>query len=190
MPQQKSRTTHTNDERTVRCPIDQQTDHDCDATPLARGAHLHVMRSSGNGHGDNGEVPPGIDFDDMESAGHRSVSMDYPDERENENVVRVCPYCETPYRGGHGVMIHLGQTAGRKNHPEDAAEIHEPDDFAVVKLDANDNIVDVLEEGPGLPSARKAGALGRHDVEEYIQSLRDQGLDDQADQAENVLLSD
>jgi len=43
------------------------------------------------------------------------------------------------------VLIHLGQVEGRKNHPANASEVHEPGDFPVVELDEAENVVAVVE---------------------------------------------
>lgn len=179
---------HINDERTVVCPVE-----GCDETPLARGVHLHVMRSDGNGHGPQGDVPPHITFDNLETAGSRQVSMNYPEHRETEHVARLCPYCERPFRGKHGVMIHLGQTAGRKNHPENPRELHDPDDFAVVHVDDNENVVEVVEDGAVLPSATKRDDIDEHQrevVEGAIEAMRDRGMGDKAEMFEDLLLAD
>jgi hypothetical protein len=134
-------TNRNNEERTVRCPVD-----GCDATPLARGINLHLMRSSGGGHGPQGEVPDHISTDELETVGAESVEMDYPEERDTENVARLCPYCSTPYKGTNGVLIHLGQVAGRKNHPEDAVQQHAETDFPVVEVDERENIISVADD--------------------------------------------
>lgn len=126
-------------ERVVRCPVE-----GCNAEKLARGIHLHILRSVGDGHGDQGEYPEGVTLDDLEEVGREEVDVDYPDERASESVARICPYCQTPFKGKNGVLIHLGQMAGRKNHPENASEVHESTDFPVVELDADENIVSVV----------------------------------------------
>lgn len=193
MPEAATTHRHENDERRVNCPV-----NGCDETPLARGVNLHVLRSAGGGHGPQGEVPAHISFDDLETVGTGRVAMDYPEERNNEQVARLCPYCEQPFRGKHGVMIHLGQVAGRKNHPEDAPKQHEPDDFAIVQLDDQENIVEVVEDAPAMPSTvkRRQSSIGRtpsvHDVdpeqvENLVGYLRDKGLDEEADRAEQML---
>jgi hypothetical protein len=128
-------TNHRNDERTVRCPVE-----GCDATPLARGINLHVRRSSGNGHGSQGEIPEGVDFENLESVGTESVEMDYPEERDSEQTARLCPYCERPFNGRNGVLIHLGQVAGRKDHPENAAAELADTEFPAVLVDEHGNI--------------------------------------------------
>lgn len=150
---------HTNDERTVRCPVE-----DCDSTPLARGVNLHVLRSSGDGHGPQGEVPDHISLDELETVGEREVKMDYPEERDNEKHARLCPYCSETFSGISGLMIHLGQTAGRKNHPENPKERHDAGDFPRVEVDSEGNVetaVDSVEvtstDSPGntaVPRAR------------------------------------
>ncbi|MGQ3327629.1 hypothetical protein [Halorubrum sp. FL23] len=71
--------------------------------------------------------------------------MDYPEERENEKHARLCPYCNQTFVGEQGVMIHLGQTAGRKNHPESAGEHHTIDDFPRVEVDEQGNITSVID---------------------------------------------
>lgn len=139
---------HRNDERTVKCPVSS-----CDAEVLARGINLHVRQSSGEGHGPKDEVPDDISFDNLETVGSESVEMDYPEECETEQVARLCPYCGTPFTGKQGVLIHLGQVAGRKNHPENAADMHEPEDFPRVAVDSRENVVEVVEEQPGASSS-------------------------------------
>jgi hypothetical protein len=186
MPQKKNK--HKNEEKTVVCPVD-----GCEKECLSRGLHLHISRSSGDGHGEQGEIPDGVSVEDAEEAGKREVEMNYPEERYSENVSRICPYCERPFRGKHGVMIHLGQTAGRKNHPEDAPERWDLDDFAIVRVDENENIVEVVEEATQMPSTeRRQGEGGdvpdAENVREYIDGLREQGLDEEADKAEQMLL--
>jgi hypothetical protein len=151
-------TDHKNDERTVRCPVE-----GCEATPLARGINLHIMRSSGDGHGPQGEVPDSLSLENLETVGEREVEMDYPDERDNEKHARLCPYCNQTFTGISGLMIHLGQTAGRKNHPANPKDRHEPSDFPRVEVDAEGNIqqvagtddTDHVDTGKGaVPTAR------------------------------------
>lgn len=182
----KKKNQHDNDERTVKCPVEE-----CDAEPLARGVHLHVMRSSGNGHGPNGEVPEHLDLDNLESVGTRKVSMDYPEEREQESVMRLCPYCDEPFRGAHGVMIHLGQTEGRKNHPEGAAKRHELDDFPIVRLDEDENIVEYIEEGKSLNevgTSRTSTEESQEKTKQYIEQLEAEGKTEEAEKAREMLL--
>lgn len=133
-------TNHRNDERTMKCPVE-----GCDATPLARGVNLHINRSDGDGHGPRGEVPAHISLDDLETVGAREVEMDYLDERNTEGHARLCPYCNQTFAGEQGLMIHLGQTAGRKNHPANPKDRHEPGDFPRVEVDADGNIQQAVE---------------------------------------------
>lgn len=180
-------TKHKNQERTVECPVD-----GCNKEPLARGLHLHVLRSSGNGHGAANEIPENIDLNSAKTAGEREVKMDYPEERNSEQVARLCPYCERPYRGKHGVMIHLGQTAGRKDHPENPKERHDPEDFSVVQVDDNENIVEIVEESTVLPTTQRRresdSGVDKQSVKNHIEDLREQGLDEEAERAEKMLL--
>lgn len=192
MPANKNRIKHKNDEKTVCCPV-----KGCEKEVLSRGLHLHVSRSSGNGHGSQGSVPQDIDLSSAKTVGSRTVEMKYPEKRDSENVARLCPYCERPFRGKHGVMIHLGQIEGRKNHPENAPKLHDPDDFAIVHVDENENVIETVEEPTEMPSTERRRKAEKQDknldvenVKNYIQGLREQGLDDQADQAEMILLND
>jgi hypothetical protein len=150
------------------------------------------MRSVGDGHGEQGEIPDAVDLDDTEEVGTREVSMDYPEERETETVARLCPYCERPYSGMHGVLIHLGQVAGRKDHPEELPKDLDPMDFTMVEVDEHDNIVEVIEEGGVMPSTERRREKERADglpdqVEDYIETLRAEGKHDEADRAEEML---
>lgn len=130
---------HRNDERTVRCPV-------CGAEKLARGIHLHIRQSVGDGHGPQGDVPEHLDLKNLETVGEKEVEMNYPAERNSEQVARLCPYCSSPYKGKNGVLIHLGQVAGRNNHPEDGAEQHAETDFPRVKLDKRGNVTSVIDK--------------------------------------------
>jgi len=185
MPSNSENKKHKNDEKTVECPA-------CGEEVLARGLHLHVMRSSGNGHGPHMEVPEDMDLKSAEEVGTREVEMDYPEERDSEDFARLCPYCERPYRGKHGVMIHLGQLAGRKDHPHNATEEHDPEDFPIVEVDEDENVVEVVEEPTALPATEERQEAERgvdqEQVRKHIQELRDQGLEEQAKQAEEMLL--
>lgn len=171
--------THRNPERTVKCPVE-----DCDAEKLARGIHLHVRQSTGNGHGSQGTVPEHVSLDDLETVGDETVEMDYPEELDTEQVARLCPYCGTPFTGKQGVLIHLGQVAGRKNHPENAAEMHEPEDFPRVKMDDQENVVEVLDDGPASSgSGPHEQSVSTEKVYRYIADLL---ADDRADEARRV----
>jgi hypothetical protein len=156
-------TNHRNDERTVRCPVE-----GCDAEKLARGIHLHVRQSAGDGHGPQGDTPDHIDFDNLETVGTESVAMDYPDERDTENVARLCPYCAQPCQGKNGVLIHLGQMEGRQNHPPDAADLHSEEDFPIVEVDERGNIISVADEPVDRRESDSEKAVSRQRVYHLI----------------------
>ena len=138
----RKRPPHRNKERTVQCPIEE-----CSAEPLARGIHLHVRRSDGGGHGPCGEVPEGVDFNDLETVGERDVAMAYPEERDKETSPRLCPYCLKPFNGTKGVLIHLGQVAGQNMHPEDGSESVDARIFPAVRTDDLGQVTGVINEG-------------------------------------------
>jgi hypothetical protein len=90
-------------------------------------------------------------------------------------------------------MIHLGQLSGRKNHPKNPRDKHDIDDFPVVHVDDQDNIVEVVDSDATMPSTERrkkdeGKGPSRSDIEQHIKQLREQGLDDQADSAEEMLL--
>lgn len=174
-----------NDEPTVRCPVEE-----CDAERLSRGIYLHVRQSAGGGHGPQGEVPEHLDLDNLEVVGSKHVEVNYPEERVVEAVARLCPYCQRPYRGKHGVLIHLGQMAGRKDHPKNASEVHKPEDFPVVELDENDNIVAVVEGSLSRPSEARTDEMTVpvERVYRYIADLVSEGRSDEAREARQRLL--
>lgn len=179
-------TKHTNDEMTVRCPVE-----GCEKELLSRGLHLHVRQSDGGGHGENGSVPDDVDLDKAQPVGEREVQMDYPHERETENVERLCPYCNQTWSGKEGVMIHLGQKAGRDNHPEDPKRIHDATDFDIVHVDDDGNVIETVDSGAKMPSTERRennGGRSEEEIREYIDGLREQGLYEQAEQAESMLL--
>lgn len=178
-------TRNVNRERTVECPI-------CGEEKLARGIYLHVNRSVGNGHGEQGEVPEGVDLDNLETAGERNVSMNYPESRKTEQVGRQCPYCEGVFRGKHGVMIHLGRIAGKESHPENAKEEIDPEDLPIVQVDEQGDVVEVVEEGGLLPSSRhrregEKAASFEERVRALIKEFRQEGNDEVASRIEETL---
>lgn len=183
-----STNSHRNEETVVKCPVE-----GCDAEKLARGIHLHVLRSVGDGHGEQGEIPSDVSLDDLEEVGTREVEVNYPEEREVEAVARLCPYCGRPFTGKHGVLIHLGQLAGRKDHPPNASEVHEPEDFPVVELDERENVVGVVSARPAAPAGpdaeqepEEAGAFARFTKEELdhiSKVVHEAGIDDERTKA-------
>lgn len=181
--------THKNKEKTVTCPVE-----GCDKETLSRGLHLHVRQSTSGNHGSQGEVPTNVDLEDAEPAGEQEVEMEYPEKRDTEDVSRLCPYCERPFDGKHNVMIHLGNTKGRKNHPENPKEIHDLDDFAIVHVDDNENVVEVVEEATSMPSTERRQERAEQpdpdEIRDYIEGLRENGLEEEAEKAEAMLLRD
>jgi len=166
-------------ERVVRCPVE-----GCDAEHPSRGIHLHMMRSVGDGHGEQGDYPD-VDVDDLEEVGRKAVDVDYPEERKSESVARLCPYCGDHFSGKEGVKIHLGQMAGRKNHPEGAASMHEPADFDRVELDENENITAVVDHLRGEKKCKSDDAseptavFSKGEIESLIEAMSDAEIQDE-----------
>lgn len=174
-----------NRESTVKCPI-------CGEEKLSRGIYLHVNRSVGNGHGEQGEIPEGVNLDDLDPVGEQEVSMDYPSTRATEQVGRRCPFCREVFRGKQGVMIHLGRTRGKGPHPDDAKERVDPEDLAIVQMDEDGNVVEEVEEGTLLPSTRRRrerekAAFLEERVRAVIEEFREEGKDEAAKRLEEIL---
>lgn len=177
-------TTHTNDEQEVHCPATYPDGSVCNETVLARGLHLHVLRKDDAAHGPQGERPGDITLERAEPAGTREVSLDYPTDRATENVARQCPYCGVPFRGKQGLAIHFGQVVGRKNHPADRDEFPDPTECPVVRLDDDENIVEVVDAGAQMPSARQRTPT---DLDAFLAQLRAEGRADEAEAVEDAL---
>ena len=132
-------------------------------------------RSTGGGHGPQGEVPDSISLENLETVGEREVEMDYPEERNNEKHARLCPYCSQTFAGVQGLMIHLGQTAGRKNHPANPKDRHEPSDFPRVEVDAEGNVQQVADRRTDSTDSREKGAVPTSRVFSLIADLFAEG---------------
>lgn len=177
----RDRETHENEERTVLCPVES-----CDATPLARALHLHVMQSADERHGDQGDIPDEVNLDAAKDAGTQRVEMEYPTEREQDDEPRLCPYCGETFAGGKALMIHLGQVTGRDDHPEDVAEKHDPEDFPRAD-DAGGSPPHLFEREP---AGAKAGPYIRAErVYAYIGMLMAEGKTTTAQRARRCLLT-
>jgi hypothetical protein len=175
-----------NTETVVKCPID-----GCSHEGLSRGIHLHIRQSSGNGHGPNGEVPEHLDLSDLEVVGEKTVDVDYPEERDVEEVVRLCPYCGRAFNGFHGIKIHLGQKQGQGVHPDNIDDISK-EDCPVAHVDDDMNVIEIVEENELMPSTKRRildeDTVLVTEVEEFIESLEDEGESEFADRVRNELL--
>lgn len=181
-------TEHRSSETVVKCPVE-----GCDEEKLSRGIYLHVRQSKGGGHGSQGEIPTGLNLDNLETAGTQEVSMDYPDTRKTESIRRECPYCKEVFRGKRGAMVHLGRVAGEGEHPEHPKLKHDGSDFDIVRTDNSGSVVNRIESGTMLPATeerllREEEASLRERVETYISDLRDRGMDKEAERAEAQML--
>lgn len=175
-------------ETVVKCPV-----NGCDAEKLSRGIYLHVRQSKGSGHGSQGEIPTGLNLDNLEIAGTQDVTMDYPDTRKTETVGRKCPYCDEIFKGKRGVMVHLGRAAGDNQHPKNPKQHHDGTEFETIRSYNSGSVEDGVESGiKGSELIRRLQrdeeASLRDRVEEYISDLRDRGMEKEAKRAEAKLL--
>lgn len=179
---------HNNKESVVKCPVD-----GCDYEGLSRGIHLHIHQSSGGGHGEHGDVPDNISLSELEVVGEKTVKMDYPDSRSEEEVARLCPFCGHAYKGYRGIKIHVGQKAGQGVHPEDATDIAK-EDCPVAHVDDDMNVIEIVEENSLMPSTKKrieaeSDSISLEVVQKFIEDLRSEGDEKAAEKVENRLLS-
>lgn len=172
---------HRNDERTVRCPVE-----GCDDELLARGIHLHVRQTDGGGHGPTGDVPDRISFEDLTTIGSEAVEMDYPEERDTDETARLCPYCFEVFAGQEGVRIHLGQVAGRKNHPRNPAA--DPVDFPEVVVDETGNVEELKYDWLEGTEAPDAPTISATRVYRYLATLLSEGHREEARRARDHLI--
>lgn len=178
---------HSNEENVVKCPVE-----GCPHTGLSRGMHLHVRQSSGDGHGENGDVPPNISLDDLEVVGTKEVQMDYPDERNEEDVVRLCPYCGRAFNGFRGIKIHVGQKVGQGVHPDNATDI-EKEDCPIAHVDDDMNVIEIVEERSMMPSTKQRLKNEQETIKkaallEIIEELENEGKQDAANKLRTNLL--
>lgn len=172
------------DERTVRCPVE-----GCDKEVLARGVHLHVRRSAGDGHGPVGEVPDHISFETLDTVGAEQVEMDYPDERDTDQHARLCPYCNQAFSGSQGLMIHLGQTAGKRNHPPNPKDRHDLSDFPRVVVDEDGNIIQATDTMGASTDQGEKGVVSLTRVFGLIAELVADGEQAMANRVRSALLA-
>ncbi len=179
-------TKHSNQETVVECPVE-----GCTKEGLSRGMHLHVRQSSGDGHGPHGDVPENLDFDNLKVVGEKGVDMDYPDERNEEEVARLCPFCGRAFNGFRGIKIHVGQKAGQGVHPDDATDITK-DDTPIAHVDDDMNVIEIVDEKEMMPSTKRRiegdGSIEQADVLELIEEFEDEGNGEAASRIREKLL--
>ena len=169
-------------EEKVKCPI-----QGCGKEVSARGLNMHVFHTNdpeGKGYYPKGETPP--DFDpsgNIEVVGQEEVEMDYPDEINLDDKEYLDTYTGKAYQGKRGLMIHLGQMAGKHNIPENVQERHDAEEFPLVETDEEGNITTVIREPKGtvppiepyLPwyTDDEQGYIERKKVIELIEEVKD-----------------
>ena len=108
---------------------------------------MHIYQTDGKGHGTREVVPDTIDIEDITIDGSSSDATDFSDKQAIENARRLDTYTGRTFDGVRGIMIHLGQKAGENNIPEDVTDIHDGQDFPIVKVDDFGNIVELIQPG-------------------------------------------
>jgi hypothetical protein len=170
-----------NIENEVRCPVS-----GCRKPVAKRGLFMHIFQTDDpekEGHYPRGTVPPDVDVNDVAVTGDRQITMDYPEEQDLEEFHYLDTYTGKAYKGKRGLMIHLGQMAGQDNIPDDVTERHDPDDFPVVDIDEDGNIIDVLKGSSGsvpplepyLPwyDDDKIGYIRINRIRDFVEEIRE-----------------
>lgn len=170
----------SNDEDKALCPV-----KGCDREIVKRGLFMHIFQTEdpeGEGHYPKYDVPPYIDVEEVKITGTKNVDMDYPETQDIGDVHYMDTYTGKAYQGKRGLMVHLGQLAGRENIPEDVTKRHDADDFPIVEVDDDGNITEVIEEGstdvppiePYLPwyDGDEAGYISKKEIKNFVQSIK------------------
>jgi hypothetical protein len=135
----------TNEEPKGECPV-------CGEEVLKRGMFMHIFQSDdpdGEGHYPRFEVPPDIDVEEIKVSDTEEVDMEYPGRQDLEDAHYLDTYTGKAYEGKRGLMVHLGQMAGRENIPVNVTAKHDADDFPIVEIDDDGNVEEVIKEAEG-----------------------------------------
>jgi hypothetical protein len=139
----------TIDEDMVECPV-----KGCNETVVQRGLYMHIFQTDdppGEGHYPRFEEPPYLDMEDVKITGEtQEVPYDFPETVDlEEDTYYLDTYTGKAYQGKRGLMIHLGQMAGRENIPDNVTDRHDAEDFPIVDIDDDGNITEVYREEKG-----------------------------------------
>lgn len=147
---------------------------------------MHIFQTDdpdGEGHYPRFEIPPYLVKDDLKVTGDEKVTIDYPDEQDLEEIYYLDTYTGKAYKGKRGLMVHLGQLAGKNNIPEDITDRHDADDFPVVDIDDDGNVTevkrwptgDVPALEPYLPwyNNTSKGYISYEKVHEFIEEIEE-----------------
>ena len=77
---------------------------------------MHIYQTNdpeGVGHYPRGQLPSDIDEEKIKVTGKSDVELDYPETQDLETVHYLDTYTGKAYEGKRGLMIHLGQMAGK-----------------------------------------------------------------------------
>lgn len=182
-------------EKVVKCPVP-----NCEAEKLRRSIHLHIRQSSGGGHGEHGDTPDtykDMDTSELEVVGVKNVNFNYPDERdEQDDTVRLCPYCGQSFDGYRSLAIHVGQAANKpeeEKHPEDASDKLEPENAPIAQVDAKNDVIEIVKEGNLMPSTKhrilsESEGVSPERIQDFIDELKEEGHLKFARRVENKLL--
>jgi hypothetical protein len=150
---------------------------------------MHIFQTNdieGQGHHPRGEIPEYISEEEIKVTGKSEVEMDYPEIQDLSEAMYLDTYTGKAYQGRRGLMVHLGQRAGKDNIPEDVTKRHEPDDFPIVKVDDDGNITEVIKwPEDSVPPVEPyldwyededRGYIQRSRVKEFIENIEESEL--------------
>jgi hypothetical protein len=162
---------------------------------------MHIFQTddpAGEAHYPRGEVPPHLDEEEIKVTGKQEVDVDYPTDVDLSKEMYLDTYTGKAYKGRRGLMVHLGQRAGKDNIPADVTDKHEADDFPIVEVDDAGNITEVLKwpDGsvppvePYLPwyDDETEGYVSRQQVREFVEEVKEGSGAATAEAIEEALL--
>lgn len=82
-----------------------------------RGMYNHVRWSSGDGHGDRGDVPSDFEVSDCEKVGTVDIGINSRTDYQKDHDRYICNYCGETCIGKSGLGVHLSRKADDTLHP-------------------------------------------------------------------------
>jgi hypothetical protein len=122
-------------------------------------------------------------MEDLKVTGETTVDMDFPEEVDLEEKYYLDTYTGKAYQGRRGLMIHLGQSAGKHNIPDNVTDRHDADDFPIVDVDDDGNITEVYKNpeadvpplAPYLPwyDDNESGYVHKREIRGFVEEVKD-----------------